>query len=150
MKILERFNWTDTLLTQAERQAVEDILVEYHDVFARHRIDIGMTTEYAVKLASKDDKAIYSENLPLQNHLKENMIFELALMHNIGIITFLPFSKYASPIFAQRKANGKPRLAVDLRKIKTLISDITLTTIIQLALCQTQNKIWQEKLSSAS
>ena len=35
----------------------------------------------------------------------------------------LPFSKYASPIFAQRKRNGKLRLLVDLRKINTLIAD---------------------------
>ena len=44
-------------------------------------------------------------------------------MHKYGIITVLPFSKYASPIFAQRKPNGKLRLLVDLRKINTLIAD---------------------------
>ena len=44
-------------------------------------------------------------------------------MHRYGIITTLPFSKYASPIFAQRKPNGKLRLLVDLQKIKALISD---------------------------
>ena len=56
-------------------------------------------------------------------HLKEDLIVELALMHKYGIITVLPFSKYASPIFAQRKTNGKLRLLVDLRKINTLIAD---------------------------
>ena len=44
-------------------------------------------------------------------------------MHKYGIITVLPFSKFASPIFAQRKPNGKLRLLVDLRKINTLIAD---------------------------
>ena len=44
-------------------------------------------------------------------------------MHKFGIITVLPFSKYASPIFAQRKPNGKLRLLVDLRKISSLIAD---------------------------
>ena len=44
-------------------------------------------------------------------------------MHRYGIITTLPFSKYASPIFAQRKPNGKLRLLVDLQKINALISD---------------------------
>ena len=48
---------------------------------------------------------------------------ELALLHKYGIITTLPFSKYASPIFAQRKPNGKLHLLVDLRKINTLITD---------------------------
>ena len=44
-------------------------------------------------------------------------------MHKYGIITVLPFSRYASPIFAQRKPNGKLRLLVDLRKINSLITD---------------------------
>ena len=55
-------------------------------------------------------------------HLKEDLIVKLALMHKYGIITVLPFSKYASPIFAQRKPNGKLRLLVDLRKINCLIA----------------------------
>ena len=44
-------------------------------------------------------------------------------MYKYVIITTLPFSKYASPIFAQREPNGKLRLFVDLRKINALISD---------------------------
>ena len=56
-------------------------------------------------------------------HLKEDLIVELSLMHKYGIVTVLPFSKYASPIFAQRKSNGKLRLLVDLRKINSLIAD---------------------------
>ena len=121
-KFLKRFDWTDTLLTEREKQAIEDILVEYHDIFARHRMDIGMNTEFKVKLTPKDDKAVYSQSLPMPIHLKEDLIVELALMHKYGIITELPFSKYASPIFAQRKPNGKLRLLVDLRKINSLIA----------------------------
>ena len=41
-KFLKRFHWTDTLLTQTEKQPIEDILIEYHDIVARHRMDIGM------------------------------------------------------------------------------------------------------------
>ena len=48
---------------------------------------------------------------------------ELALLHKYGIITTLPFSKYASPIFAQRKPNGRLRLLVNLRKINNLITE---------------------------
>ena len=105
-KFLKRFDWTDTLLTGTEKQAIEDILVEYYDIFARHRMDIGMNTEFKVKLTPKDDKAVYSQSLPMPIHLKEDPNVESALMHKYGIITVLPFSKYASPIFAQRKPNG--------------------------------------------
>ena len=122
-KFLKRFDWTDTLLTETEKQAIEDILVEYHDLFARHRMDIGMNTEFKVKLTPKDDKAVYSQSLPMPIHLEEDLIVELALMHKYGIITVLPFSKYASPIFAQRKPKGKLRLLVDLRNVNSLIAD---------------------------
>ena len=40
-KFLERFDWTDTLLTELEQHAIEDILVDYHNNFARHKMDIG-------------------------------------------------------------------------------------------------------------
>ena len=99
MEFLKRFDWTDTLLTKTEKQAVEDILVEYHDIFAS-RMDIGMNTEFKVKLTPKDDKAVSSQSLPMPIHLKKDLIVELALMNKYGIITVLPFSKYASPIFA--------------------------------------------------
>ena len=59
-KFLKRFDWTDTLLSEKEKQAIEDILVECHDIFARHRMDIGMNTDFKVKLNPKDDKAVYS------------------------------------------------------------------------------------------
>ena len=123
VEVLKRFDSTDTLLTETEKQAVEAILVEYHDILAKHRKDIGMNTELKVRLTPRDDKAAYSQNLPMPIHLKEDLIVELALMHKYGIITLLPFSKNASPIFAQRKPNGKLRLLVNLRKINTLIAD---------------------------
>ena len=82
-----------------------------------------MNTELKVKLTPKDDNVVYSQSLPQPIHLKEDLIVELALMHRYGIITVLPFSKYASPIFAQRKPNGKLRLLLDLRKINSLIAD---------------------------
>ena len=122
-KILKQLDWTDTLLAQTEKQAIEDILVDYHDIFAKHRLNNGMNTEFEVKLTPKDDKAVDSRNLPMPIHSKEDLDVELALRHNYGIITVLLFSKYASLIFAQRKPNGKIRLLVDLRKINGLIVD---------------------------
>ena len=53
-KILERSHWTDTLLTETEKQAIEDILVDYHDIFAKQRMDIGVNTEFNVKPTPKD------------------------------------------------------------------------------------------------
>ena len=121
-KFLENFDWKDSTLTPEEKEKIEELLVEFHDIFARHRFDIGMNEEFKVKLTPKDDSPAYSQNLPAPINLKEDILVELAMLHKYGIITTLPFSKYASPIFAQKKPNGKLRL-VDLRKINNLISD---------------------------
>ena len=148
-KFLKRFDETDTLLTEMEKQAIENTLVDYHDLFARHRMVIGMNTEFKVKLTPKDDKAVYSQSLPMPIHLKEDLIVELALMHKYGIITVLPFSKYASPIFAQRKPNGKLRVWI-YGKSTVWLQMTILTTIIQLALCQMQHNTWQWSHCSAN
>ena len=122
MKFFSHFDWTDTILSPFEKQHIEDILVQYHDIFARHRFDIGTNREFKVKLTPNDDRPTYSQSLPTPINLKDDITVELALLHRYGIITTLPFSKYASPIFAQRKPNGRLRLLVDLRKINNLIT----------------------------
>ena len=122
-KFLSNFDWKDSMLQQHEIKQIEALLVEFHDIFVRHRFDIGMNEEFTVKLTPKDDSLAYSQSLPTPINLKQDILVELALLHKYGIITTLPFSKYASPIFAQKKPNGKLRLLVDLRKINYLISD---------------------------
>ena len=122
-QFLSNFDWTDSTLQPEAKQAVENILVEFHDIFARHRFDVGINTEFKVQLTPLDNRPAYSQRLPVPINLKDDILVELALLHKYGIITTLPFSKYASPIFTQRKPNGKLRLLVDLRKINTLIAD---------------------------
>ena len=75
-----------------------------------------------MKITPNDDRPAYSQNLPTPINLKDDITIELALLHKHGIITALPFSKYASPKFAQCKANGRLRLLVDLRKINNLLT----------------------------
>ena len=122
MKFLSHFDWTDTTLNPFEKQHIEDILVQYHDIFAKHRFDIGTNREFKVKLTPNDDRPAYSQSLPTPINLKDDITVELALLHRYGIITTLLFSKYASPISAQRKPNGRLRLLVDLRRINSLIT----------------------------
>ena len=74
MEFSKHFDWTDTLLTETEKHAVEDFLVEYHDIFDRRRMDIGMNTEVKVKLTPKDNKVVYSQSLPRPIQLKKDLI----------------------------------------------------------------------------
>ena len=122
-KFLSNFDWKDSMLQQHEIKQIEALLVEFHNIFARHRFDIGVNEEFTVKLTPKDESPAYSQSLPSPINLKEDILVELALLHKSGIITTSLFSKYVSPIFAQKKPNGKLRLLVDLRKINNLISD---------------------------
>ena len=122
-QFLSNFDCTDSTLQPDTKQAVEDLLVEFHDIFERHRFDIGINTEFKVQLRPLDNRPAYSQSLPAPINLKDDILVELALLQKHGIITTLPFSMYASPIFSQRKPNGKRRLLVDLRKINTLIAD---------------------------
>ena len=90
------------MLNGQEIANIENQLVEFHDIFASHRFDIGMNEEFTVKLTPNDDSPAYSQSLPTPVNLKDDILVELALLHKYGIITF-PFSKYASPILAQKK-----------------------------------------------
>ena len=122
-QFLSIFDWTDSTLQPEAKQAVENLLVELHYISARHRFHIGINTEFKVQFTPLDNRHAYSQSLPAPINLKDDILVELALLHKYGIITTLPFCKYASPIIAQRKPNGKLRLLVDLCKINTLILD---------------------------
>ena len=122
-KFFSNFDWKDSMLQQHEVKQIETLFLEFHNIFARHRFDIGVNEEFTAKLTPKDESPAYSQSFPTPVNLKEDILVELALLHKYGIITTLPFSKFASPIFAQKKPNGKLRLLVELRKINNLISD---------------------------
>ena len=82
--------------------------MEFHDIFARHRFDIGVNTEFKVQLTPLDNRPAYSQRLPTLINLKDGIIVELALLHKYGIITTLPFSKYwDEEIFDQDKLGYK-------------------------------------------
>ena len=91
-----------------------------------------MNEEFKVKLKPKDDSPAYSQSLPAPIILKQDIFVELAMLHKYGILATLPFSKFASPIFAQKKPKGKRRLLFDVRKINNLISYdyITIFTLL--------------------
>ena len=97
--------------------------MKYNNVFARHRLDIGINTDFKIELTPKHDEPADAQSLPTPTNLKADLLVELALMQEYGIITTLPYSKYSSPIFAQRKPNGKLRILVDLRRIHHLLKN---------------------------
>ena len=67
-KFFRHFDWLDTTLSPFEKQHIEDILVQYNDIFARHRF--GTNRELKVKVTSNDDRPAYSQSLPTPIKLK--------------------------------------------------------------------------------
>ena len=78
-QFLSNFDWTDSTLEQDAKQAVENLLVEFHDNFARHRFDIGINTEFKKQLTPLDNRPAYSQSLPAPINLEDDILVELAL-----------------------------------------------------------------------
>ena len=72
-KFLGNFDWKDSTLTPEEKEKIEELLVEFHDIFARDRFDTGMNEEFKVKLTPKDDSPANSQSLPAPINLKEDI-----------------------------------------------------------------------------
>ena len=118
---LRSFKWDGCVLSDKDKKRTEQLLVKFNDIFTRHRLDIGYTSKFSVKLTPDSDRPVYSKAQRISIHLKDDLLVELALLQYYGVITTLPFSRYSSPIFAKRKPNGKLRILIDLRKINHLI-----------------------------
>ena len=52
-KFLSMFKWTDSKFTGTDCENLESTIVEFNDIFARHRLDIGMNTQFEVSLSQK-------------------------------------------------------------------------------------------------
>ena len=120
-KFLENLNWENSVLELNERKQVEELLLEFSDIFAKHRFDVGFNTELKVKLTPEHELPVYVQSPTTPIHLRDELLVELALMHYYNLITTLPHSKYSSPVFAQRKESGKLRILIDLRRINHLL-----------------------------
>ena len=104
-------------MTPEEKVKIEDLLAEFHDIFARHRFDKGENEEFKVTLTPKDDSPAYSQSLPAPINLKEDILVELAMLHKYGIITTLPFSEYPSP---DKGVHIRKRISCNLLRIQRI------------------------------
>ena len=120
-EFLSKFDWKNSVLTSDEISELENLLIEFEDIFAKHRFVVGYNTEMKIKLTPEHSNAVYIQSPPTPIHLPDEMMVELALLQYYGIITTLTNLKYSSPIFAQRKPSGKLRMLHDLRRINHLL-----------------------------
>ena len=107
---LSKFPWERSALNDEQKAVVGELLVEFSDIFAKHRFDVGYNTDLKIKLTPERSITIYEQGPPTPVHLRNELQVELALMHYYGLITTLSQSRYSSPLFAQRKNSGRLRL----------------------------------------
>ena len=50
LEFLKKFSWDTCVLNADQKRQLEEFLVKYHDVFAKHRFDVGYNTELKIKL----------------------------------------------------------------------------------------------------
>ena len=118
---LQQFDWSRSALTAEQIQEMQDFLVEYNNIFAKHRFDVGYKTELKVKLTPEHDLLVYVQSPPTPIHLRDKILVELALMQYYGIVKLLPNSKYSGPIFAQSKSSRKLRILINLIRVNHLL-----------------------------
>ena len=120
-KFLAQFPSENSVFNDEQKHTVENLLSEYHHIFARHRLDNDRNEYFNIKLTPGNNEPMYTQAPPTPIHYRDEVLVELALLQYWGVITTLTYSKYSSPIFAVRKPSGKLRLLVDLRRQNHLI-----------------------------
>ena len=68
---LKHFKWNDSQLTPEDQKDIVQILVEFNDIIARHRLDFGMNHGFKIKLTPKTEETFFSQSLPCPINLKE-------------------------------------------------------------------------------
>ena len=71
-KFLQRFKWKASVLNEAQKEQVE-LLVEFSDIIAKHRFDVGYNSEITMKLTPEHDQLVYTQSPPTPLHLREEL-----------------------------------------------------------------------------
>ena len=50
---LQQFDWSRSALTAEQFQEMRELLVDYIDIFAKHRFDVGYNTELKIQINSR-------------------------------------------------------------------------------------------------
>ena len=75
--------WDICVLSADQKRELEDFLVEYHEVFAKHRFDVGYNTELEIKLTPEHQLPVYVQGTPAPVHLRDKILVQFALLQNL-------------------------------------------------------------------
>ena len=133
LTFMESFKWENSVLTEDQRSKVEDLLVDFSDIFAKHRFNVGYNSDLKFKLKTENTRPLYTQGPRTPMHLRHELTVDIALMHYYGLITTLSHSKYSSPLFAHQKPSGKLRMLIDLRRINHSLKNDYINSIFAIS-----------------
>ena len=87
------FVWTRTTTTREPTSEVPQHRRQAPTRYWHH-------TDLKIKLTPKQDDLVYAQSLSTPTNLDDDLLVELALMQEYGIISTPSYSKYSSPKFA--------------------------------------------------
>ena len=63
---LNSIKWSDSVLSDKDKERPEQLLVEFNNIFTRQRLDIGYTHKFSIKLSPDTD--MYTQKLRISIH----------------------------------------------------------------------------------
>ena len=97
---LKNFSCDTCVLNSDQRNQLEEVLVENHDLFAEYRFHVGYNIELKIKVRSENPLLVYAQVPLLPSHLRDEFLIQLALLRYFNIIASFVCSNYSSPFFS--------------------------------------------------
>ena len=86
LEFLKYILWENCVINADQKRQREEFLVEYHDVLAKHRFDVGYNTELKIKKTPEHPFALYAQFPPGPILLHDESLIELGLFRNFDVI----------------------------------------------------------------
>ena len=130
-QFLSNFDWRDSTLQPEAKQAVDNLLVEFHDFFARHRFDMGINTEFKLQLTPSDNRPAYSQSLPAPVNLKDDILVRTSPFTQVWNMLNYPSANMVVQYSHKGNQMGNNAFWLTSGKITHLLQMITSTTTIR-------------------
>ena len=73
INFLSKFPWEKLALNDEQKTVLGELLVEFSDIFAKHRFDVGYNTDLKIKLTPERSIPIYEQGPPRPIHLRNKL-----------------------------------------------------------------------------